>query len=521
MAQEDAGDRERPVAPPILRLLAVDRVLGAVRPTCVVLTFARAGEDGCPVAPMADGRSRAWELDHAGHGELTVDEAGVVTVDCAQENRLQQWHEPDLPPHWTAGWPVRVEVRADGCLPAGSAWLRVPMRSEDAPHRIELPPAPVVAGRVVDETGAPVVGAELELVGRTTKGKRPCLGSCFGVLYRDDHDLVVRGTTDDAGGFALPYTVAGTVCVRVRADGWMPIVTAPFAVTLEDPPTSRELVLSAGDCGIEGVVRDFEGAPTARVPVVCNRADGLALHSTSDAGGGFRFPLPPGRYRVYRGDPTGPAWRRRDGEERRDPGRGPAVDPTQFAVEVRAGGFTTWDLEAAHPRDASLIVHIDAEWEDPANLPVRLWRVFRGWDAELAWPRRLDFYYLGDSPARFPELPPGRYRLLIGLDEREIDLHVGEVTEIRFELSTATVNGRLVDGDGVGIVARMELGDRKAESDADGAFQFHLVHPGVHPLRVFVERDGKEVLIYDGSLALPSRGRYEPVIRVDRTRHPD
>src|SRR5690606_12942976 len=105
----------------------------------------------------------------------------------------------------------------------------------------------------------------------------------------------------------------------------------------------------------------------------------------------------------------------------------------------------------------------------------------------------------------------------------------GEITELGMELKTATVAGRLLDSNGRGVVARLELDEpapppesrfrstrNDAHSEADGTFHFYLVRPGKCRLRVYVERDGKEVLVHDAALSLPRKGRHEPIVRLDR-----
>jgi len=529
---------------PILKLLVVDAARQtSVWTTSAVVTFARATKNGRPCDPLEEQSGKlAVPLEHTSADELRTDDDGVATIDLGVMRRIQQMSHPRLPPHWTEGWPVRVEVRAHGYLPAKTDWFRAPMQVKDEPHRIELSSAPIVGGRVVDESGAPMAGVELDLVRRIPGDKdprKPCRCSCFGVPYRDDNEVHSRATTGATGVFSLPYTEDSTFRIRARASGRAPGVTEPFAVQLPISPSPRELVMTVLDCGIEGAVRAFDGEPTARALVVFCRADGFAQPVTTDAEGRYRLPLPPGRYRVNRGDPTAARWKAIVSDHLgfrlwHGPGDAPAADPAQFTVEVRAGGFATWDLDARRPHDALLIVHVEAEGEDPATFPVYLSRAPADWAVELAWPRRVEFDVVGDAPALFPELPPGRYQVRVGLDEVEVELLAGEHTELEVELSTATVAGRLLDADGAGVVARLELdeppepppmpnqskwkseGKYEIESETEASFHFCLVRPGECRLRVYVERDGSEVLVHDAPLSLLSKGLHEPIIQVER-----
>lgn len=533
---------------PILKFLAVDSATHVpIRPAEFVVTFARAAKDGRPREPLEEGWDAPVAIDRDGFEEVTVNDDGVVAIELGIMDRRRGPAYSMPPPHWTEGWPARVRVLAPAYFSAESDWIQVPMGVEDDPHQIELSLAPIVGGRVLDKNEAPIAGVDVELVRRTEEKEKACVRACFGVPYRDDHDVVTRTKTDVTGGFILPYTEDGTFSIRARAPGRSPVVTAPMAVPLATPPAPRELVLTVLDTGVEGSVKDFDGVPTAGIPVVSCRADGFAQYATADAAGRYRLLLPPGRYRVNRGDPTAPTWRQLSIGTYFDPegvhADVPAVDPMQFMVEVPPRGFAVWDLDARRPHDASLIVHVDAEWEDPASLPVRLSRFVDDsvanltWPrvADLAWPRRAEFYFEGDAPALFPELPPGRYQVQVGGDDVEIELFAAECTEIVVELTTATVDGRLLDADGAGVVARLELDEpppvndgkrwvwtrsestQDTTSDADGSFHFYLVRPGKCRLRVYLDRGGTtKALVYDAPLSLLTKGLHEPIIRLGR-----
>ncbi|MFG0319400.1 MAG: carboxypeptidase-like regulatory domain-containing protein [Planctomycetota bacterium JB042] len=495
------------------------------------MTFARDARDGRPREPLGG----AWPklevvIAEARPGEVGIDHAGVVTID---DGAIDRRPHPRLPPHWKDGWPARVEVRARGFLPVETDWIELPMRADDAPRTIELPSAPAVEGSVVDERGAPLAGVEVELVRPIDSEKNVGVGLRFGVPYRDDHELHVRATTDAAGGFALPYTEDASFLLRARALGRAPVATAPFGLRRDAPPPPRVLVMTVPDGGIEGTVRGFDGDPTLGAVVVCCRADGFAQSVLADTEGRYRLALPPGRYRVNRGElsetgwtaisrgPLGlPLWT--------GPGDAPAVEPAQFAVEVRAGEFTPWDLDARRPRGAAAIVRVDAEDEDPACYPVSLSRFLDDLSVELAWPRREEFEVVLESPALFPELPPGRYELTVGGESRgEVDLPAGEGTELAVALHPTTVAGRLLDEHGAGVAAKIEIqpptpmSEREirvvtfsSRSDDDGRFEFEVLRPGWYRVRASVDRGGEQVLVYDDLLSVPRTRRFEPVLRL-------
>ena len=512
------------------RILPVDAATRQVlRPSGVIVAFARPGDDGRPAEPLEDERWLAMDLLEKPDRWAKIDVDGVVTLTLGNIEPGPLGRR-GLPRPWTEGWPVRVEVRARGYLPTHTDWLEVPTPDAE-PHRVELSHAPTLDGRVIDEDGAPVDHAEVELIRPLTNTKELCVRARFGVLYRDDHHVMSHGWTDTTGRFSLPFTEDATLRLRIRADGRTPVVSDPVGLEVRRSPPPLSLVLPIGDSGIEGVVRDFDGAPARAAPVVVCRADGFAQSVRADDEGRYRLHVPPGRYRVNRGDVEAAAlWL---GMAPIVAGEGLApkaspIDPAQFTVEVSTGAFTSWDLDARQPRDASLIVHVLAEDQDPAAYPVYLWRLDTGLDLS-AWPVHRSGSFHGEPPATFPDLPAGRYEVLVGREQTEVDLIAGKMTELEVHVRDATVEGRIVDADGTGVVARLELeelathGEGRTtteESDTDGWFEFHLVRPGKCVLRAYVEHGGQETLVHDAPLSLPTNGPHEVTIRLD-TSPPD
>jgi hypothetical protein len=143
---------------------------------------------------------------------------------------------------------VRFELRADG-------FATRPTEAEAAPGAVvelgefALAPGGSVAGRVQDETGAPLAGATVWLFDQDTPPDE--LGEFLTFVHADPDDL--RTTSDAQGEFRLDGVPAGWARLAARAEGRMPDfsgaidVRAGFVargVTLTPPVIDRERVFS-------------------------------------------------------------------------------------------------------------------------------------------------------------------------------------------------------------------------------------------------------------------------------------
>lgn len=131
-----------------------------------------------------------------------------------------------------------------------------------------------VEGRVLDDAGEPVEGAEVRLVPEGAD------------------QAVAQGQTSSDGSFSLETTGDGPFEVLVEADGFEPQRVAPPSSPGE--PLGVELTREEPSGILRGLVRNFSGDPLAASVRV--RPGNVEVQSGED--GTFELELPPGRYQV-------------------------------------------------------------------------------------------------------------------------------------------------------------------------------------------------------------------------------
>jgi RNA polymerase sigma factor (sigma-70 family) len=228
--------------------------------------------------------------------------------------------------------PFRMEVEADGYLPARFAELRP--ESVGARFEVVLDVAPRLRGRVLAE-GRPVAGARVSLHRAVVDGSHWRNG--FACLYR--HENTTEATSDAEGRFTLTCDGPETVWLRAESPGWVTGELGPL-----DPLVERalEVELTVGG-SIEGRVLLPDGADAAGVVVGLNHGDGHARTQRAGPEGRFRFDhLAPGRWQIVRTD------------DELDPSSTTVMttdDPheIEWTCTVEAGRTTYHDLDLSRP----------------------------------------------------------------------------------------------------------------------------------------------------------------------------
>ncbi len=171
-----------------------------------------------------------------------------------------------------AGEPLTLLFTAAGYVAARLDGVRPP---SDTPLRVVLEPGGTVRGRVLDETGAAVSGASVEIAGGARAQPGDSLSARPGVGR--------TASTDSEGAFAVAELPAGPATVRVVADGFPPTEPRPIEVSPTEEPPPLVFVL-AGGAAVEGRVSTADGRPLAGVKV-----SGDEAVADSDGAGDYRL----------------------------------------------------------------------------------------------------------------------------------------------------------------------------------------------------------------------------------------
>jgi hypothetical protein len=325
-----------------------------------------------------------------------------------------------------------------------------------------LTPGTMIVGKVTDQHGAPVIGAQVTATptagahdtGRGGAAPAPAPGSTLDAF------------TDDAGEYKLG-PVAGTVELHATAFGHGEARrTIELAPERGQKPGERreDLVLVVADAVFVGILEDATGAPVggAHLDVVGGVSDGR--HAIVAADGTFSIDLlPPGPLRLHIEHPAYPP-------EDIDAVAGPATQPHARLRLALGGGVEGAVLDAA---SGAPIPGITLAASGPANAL-----------AEAATDK-LGRWKLGP-------LRPGRWKIAVKQpgylpQTRELDVAAAwspggtSVRDIRIELARgALIGGTVRDGRGQRVTAAHVIaaaaagGGPTCEGDSDGRGEFRL-----------------------------------------------
>jgi protocatechuate 3,4-dioxygenase beta subunit len=362
----------------------------------------------------------------------------------------------DLP----AGKPVHLFVTALDRLPAAVQGIRPPT---EKPVVVRLEPGGRLAGRVLDDQGAPVADAEVSLAWRPMLEGLPVGGA----LYR-------MASTNREGRFEIRDSPLGTVLLGVRARGFIPVPPAPTTVP---PPRGEELEIRLERGAVlAGSVRTTAGEPVAGLRVAAGDAAGR-----SDADGAYRVDgLRPGPVEV---DLFHPSYRRQKKKITIEPGTN-ALD-----VEVEAGRRITGRVvdERGEPIGTALVV-----LETPVRTDFRTFHTRSAPDGKFEIASVTEGRY--QVAAEAEGFAPMHRRDLAVLAEQEV-----EPLELVLGRSGA-VTGRILGLDPEQL-ARVELRadddendlTRPGRVDVQGHFEIRDLSPGAWELRAELANEQRTV----------------------------
>jgi len=450
---------------------------------------------------------------------LQVLSVGSPTAEPVVTDSLGRFRLPDMPPG-------RVQLRATRAgyfTESGTDDLAVDLKPGDRPGviQIKLFPGGSVSGAVTDETGEPVVGAQVMLLRRAFVGGRK------------QFTFVASGITDDRGGFRLFGLPPQSYLVRAvapRVPGDPQLYPPMFFPAANEPGKATPLTLSAGQ-EQRGINISLRPSPGYRVTGrLVNGLTNSPLSNTSltmttrgasafvlesgpqvqvrDPDGRFTFNgLAPGQYlmsgsynnngQVLRARMTVDVGRDVDDVVvTMQPGvivRGRIRVEGEGAIDLTKLGIGIESVEEILNEGGSSPTTSDGTFSIVQPLP----------------PGRY-------SP-NVNRLPPGAYlkSVLIGEREGTLDLSgaAGQTVETVWVISLqgGKVEGRTTPGAVVVVVPDIDAANRRsryraAVADAEGRFVLPGVAPGSYSLYAFTKVEAGAWMDDEYLAALPDRG---------------
>jgi hypothetical protein len=152
--------------------------------------------------------------------------------------------------------------------------VHVPPRDRLDLGTIEMHKGTVIGGRVVAALGAPVAGAQVDLIesSYSRPGDTQDLTEIFREMRRDQ-DVLDQVVTAADGTFAFPAAAPGSYVLAARKTGWQVRFSSPVTVAAGAATLHVELRLIEAR-GLRGIVKNEAGNPIAGAEVAALELDG-------------------------------------------------------------------------------------------------------------------------------------------------------------------------------------------------------------------------------------------------------
>ncbi len=393
-----------------------------------------------------------------------------------------------------AGQTYELTVDKEGFAPGSGLGEAAKPGSPAPPLRLVLSRGAAAFGKVVDESGKPVAGAEVEI--------RPVYEP--GTMRMEDFERSVSAAAKADGSFELRPLTTGSFMLQARGPGFAPAYVPGIEVQDAAGRVDLGTITLSPEAVIEGQVTDPRGTPVAGARIE-TRTDGFGTVANS-------FEI--GRSRPRQPLETGPDGRFRVG------GLSPG---TKVRVSAAAKGYAEAVIEGIEvPPPAPLRLELrplgklSGRVVDPAGEPVA--GAFVRADEGRPGSRRPRGGGATDDQGRFQiDLEPGPVELSARAEGYKTGTWRGEVpergaagpAEIRLERG-ATLEGRVLDADGNPVGgARVStsagapdfmgglgwMGRSGSRSDGDGRYRLSGLETGVHEVRATTEDDTAETSV--------------------------
>lgn len=235
------------------------------------------GEDGPTVALAPAATLSGSVVDPEGEPLAGV-EIGVVAADATvfrssgfrqeppstRSTRSGRFFLSGLPPSAS----YELEFRKRGFAPARYEVEGLEPFAERSGVVVVLDPGHSGAGWVVDESDAPVAGAEVRLVAVDSRDPRSVV---YSVRSGEEDDAAASALTDAEGRFRLSHLAAGRYNLEVEAAGFAPFTVPGLSVDAASGEKDFGTVVLKPGARIEGVVRDPQGSPVAEAEIHVGR----------------------------------------------------------------------------------------------------------------------------------------------------------------------------------------------------------------------------------------------------------
>lgn len=408
--------------------------------------------------------------------------------------------------------PTDEAAAATFAAPPGSgarvAVEATPQVSEVAEPEATAPSTrPAISGRVVDPSGAPVVGATVY---------EGTLAQVALSLRNAKNPRRPSAVTGEGGGYRLAFESAGAKIVSAWSDGFSASEARAVELSSDAELAGVELQLRVG-ATLRGVVYGLDGAPIAgrRVQASCTDL-GEFREITSDAEGAFELAaLNPGTWLAA----TYPADEELVAAGKSTGGAAAMGFLAQAEVKLTEGGTEEVTLGLVAADSPRVTGHLTVVGQPAAGM--------------LQWypaarPTEKKVSMVGADGAFMIELPhPGTWIVHGNTtsktvksrgQRRTLELAPFASLELEFDLRGATLAGRVVDTDGTPIQGvRVELrtvggaahqpdptiGGDSDSSDAEGGYAFDLLLPGTYVAVVHGARPKSDGPQYGAAVSEP------------------